>query len=113
MSQHKQKDEAKAKGGDAGHLSLVVLGASGDLAKKMVFPALFALYKQDLLPKSLVVVGHARSELDDAEFKKKISEKFSIDEDSKDAEEKKRKEVSPYVQCFILYAFFQGKPIDQ
>ncbi|ELR22078.1 glucose6-phosphate dehydrogenase, C-terminal domain containing protein [Acanthamoeba castellanii str. Neff] len=92
MSQHEQKDEKKAKGGGDGHLSLVVLGASGDLAKKMVFPALFALYKQDLLPKSLVVVGHARSELDDAEFKKKISEKFSIDEDNKDAEEKKRKE---------------------
>lgn len=27
-------------------LSIVVLGASGDLAKKKTFPALFALYKQ-------------------------------------------------------------------
>lgn len=27
-------------------LSIVVLGASGDLAKKKTFPALFALYRQ-------------------------------------------------------------------
>ena len=32
-------------------LSVVVLGASGDLAKKKIFPALFALYYEGLLPK--------------------------------------------------------------
>jgi glucose-6-phosphate 1-dehydrogenase len=31
-------------------LSVVVLGASGDLAKKKIFPALFALYYEGLLP---------------------------------------------------------------
>jgi len=31
---------------DTGTLSIVVLGASGDLAKKKTFPALFHLYKQ-------------------------------------------------------------------
>jgi glucose-6-phosphate 1-dehydrogenase len=29
-----------------GSLSIIVLGASGDLAKKKTFPALFNLYKQ-------------------------------------------------------------------
>jgi len=32
-------------------LSVVVVGASGDLAKKKIFPALFALYYEGLLPK--------------------------------------------------------------
>lgn len=31
-------------------LSIVVVGASGDLAKKKIFPALFALHYQNMLP---------------------------------------------------------------
>jgi hypothetical protein len=31
-------------------LSVVVVGASGDLAKKKIFPALFALYHEGMLP---------------------------------------------------------------
>jgi len=31
---------------ETGSLSIVVLGASGDLAKKKTFPALFHLYRQ-------------------------------------------------------------------
>jgi len=31
-------------------LSFVVVGASGDLAKKKIFPSLFALYYENLLP---------------------------------------------------------------
>ncbi len=36
-------------------LSVVVVGASGDLAKKKIFPALFALYYEGLLPKVRVM----------------------------------------------------------
>lgn len=31
-------------------VSITVVGASGDLAKKKIFPALFALYYEDCLP---------------------------------------------------------------
>jgi glucose-6-phosphate 1-dehydrogenase len=34
-------------------LSIVVLGASGDLAKKKIFPALFTLFYQGMLPEVL------------------------------------------------------------
>lgn len=45
---------------------VIVLGASGDLAKKKTFPALFALFTQGLLPKDVHIVGYARtSEYDD------------------------------------------------
>ena len=40
---------------------IVVLGASGDLAKKKTFPALFALYQQNLLPKDVHIIGYART----------------------------------------------------
>jgi glucose-6-phosphate 1-dehydrogenase len=36
-------------------LSVVVVGASGDLAKKKIFPALFALFYEGLLPKVCVL----------------------------------------------------------
>lgn len=35
------------------HLSITVVGASGDLARKKIFPALFALYYEDWLPEVL------------------------------------------------------------
>lgn len=44
-------------------LSVVVLGASGDLAKKKTFPALFALFSQGYLPDKLNIIGYARSDL--------------------------------------------------
>jgi glucose-6-phosphate 1-dehydrogenase len=40
---------------------IVVLGASGDLAKKKTFPAIFALFQQGLLPKDIKIVGYART----------------------------------------------------
>lgn len=38
-------------------VSITVVGASGDLAKKKIFPALFALYYENCLPEVLVVYG--------------------------------------------------------
>ncbi|GMH06822.1 hypothetical protein Nepgr_008662 [Nepenthes gracilis] len=56
-----------------GSLSIVVLGASGDLAKKKTFPALFNLYRQGFLPPSEVhIFGYARSKITDDELKERI-----------------------------------------
>ena len=41
------------------NLSITVVGASGDLAKKKIFPALFALYYEDWLPEVLVFLIHS------------------------------------------------------
>jgi len=38
------------------NLSITVVGASGDLAKKKIFPALFALFYEDWLPEVGVVI---------------------------------------------------------
>ena len=53
-------------------LTIVVVGASGDLARKKIFPALFALYYQGLLPKHVQIVGYARSKTTTEEFREKI-----------------------------------------
>lgn len=34
-------------------VSITIVGASGDLARKKIFPALFALFYEDFLPKVL------------------------------------------------------------
>jgi Glucose-6-phosphate dehydrogenase, NAD binding domain len=53
-------------------LSIVVVGGSGDLAKKKIFPALFALYHQGLLPKHVQIVAYARSESSNEQFREKV-----------------------------------------
>jgi len=42
-------------------LSIVVVGASGDLAKKKTYPSLLNLYEENLLPKEVTIYGYARS----------------------------------------------------
>ncbi|KAK0930436.1 Glucose-6-phosphate 1-dehydrogenase, partial [Friedmanniomyces endolithicus] len=51
---------------------VVVLGASGDLAKKKTFPALFGLYRNSYLPKDVKIVGYARTKMDHEEFLKRV-----------------------------------------
>jgi glucose-6-phosphate 1-dehydrogenase len=48
---------------------LVVFGASGDLTKRKLLPALEALSRRHLLSPSFAVVGVARTEMDDAGFR--------------------------------------------
>lgn len=59
-----------ASSGDA--FTVVVLGASGDLAHKKTYPSLFELFVSGLLPRNLNVVGFARSPISDADFREKI-----------------------------------------
>ncbi|XP_039233437.1 glucose-6-phosphate 1-dehydrogenase isoform X2 [Drosophila yakuba] len=43
--------------------TFVIFGASGDLAKKKIYPTLWWLYRDDLLPKPTKFCGYARSSL--------------------------------------------------
>jgi glucose-6-phosphate 1-dehydrogenase len=58
---------------EGGSLAIVVLGASGDLAKKKTFPALFALFKQNYVPsQSSKLFGYARSKLTDEDLQDRL-----------------------------------------
>jgi len=55
-------------------LTIVVVGGSGDLAQRKIFPALFALYCQGHLPGGFNIVGFARSSFTHEAFRAKITE---------------------------------------
>ena len=57
---------------------LVIFGASGDLTKRKLIPALYELHTQQLLPEKLAVLGVSRTELSDAGFREKMKEFLSI-----------------------------------
>lgn len=60
------------------HVTIVVFGASGDLAKKKTFPALFGLYREGQLPPNVNIIGYARSNLKDQELKDRIVENLKL-----------------------------------
>ncbi|XP_068667423.1 glucose-6-phosphate 1-dehydrogenase, cytoplasmic isoform-like [Aristolochia californica] len=58
---------------ETGCLSIIVLGASGDLAKKKTFPALFNLYRQGFLqPNEVHIFGYARTKISDDGLRDRI-----------------------------------------
>ncbi|KAG6790035.1 hypothetical protein POTOM_006178 [Populus tomentosa] len=58
---------------ESGCLSIIVLGASGDLAKKKTFPALYHLYRQGFLHSNEVhIFGYARTKISDDELRDRI-----------------------------------------
>lgn len=63
---------ASGKTRDPRPLGVVVVGASGDLALRKIYPALFALYCQGLLPEVFRVVGYARSKLTNEAFRERV-----------------------------------------
>ncbi|MFQ5808597.1 MAG: glucose-6-phosphate dehydrogenase [Armatimonadota bacterium] len=53
---------------------LVIFGASGDLTQRKLLPALFALHRQDLLPKRFAVLGVSRTKMSDESFRGHVAE---------------------------------------
>ncbi|MDQ2747195.1 MAG: glucose-6-phosphate dehydrogenase [Acidobacteriota bacterium] len=52
--------------------TMIIFGATGDLTKRKLFPALYNLAKQNFLPDSFAVVGVGRQEMSSEEFQAKI-----------------------------------------
>lgn len=50
-------------------VAVVIFGASGDLTRRKLLPALFHLFLEGMLPTSFGIVGYARTELEDEEFR--------------------------------------------
>ncbi|WP_066653587.1 MULTISPECIES: glucose-6-phosphate dehydrogenase [Sphingomonas] len=48
---------------------LLLFGATGDLAQRMLLPSLYGLHSDGLLPAGLTITGTARSEHDDASYR--------------------------------------------
>jgi glucose-6-phosphate 1-dehydrogenase len=57
--------------------AMVIFGASGDLTKRKLIPALYNLAKDNLLSKEFALIGFARNELSTEEFRKKLGEEIA------------------------------------
>lgn len=51
----------------------LVLGASGDLAKKKTFPALFGLFKNGFLPENTRIIGYARTKMIHEDYLERVT----------------------------------------
>jgi len=51
----------------------VIFGASGDLSQRKLLPSVFSLCRTKRVPDGFFVIGYARSNMDDATFRAKIS----------------------------------------
>jgi len=65
-------DEWKAR--PAPPCAMVIFGATGDLTKRKLIPALYNLVTNDLLPEAFAVVGVSRTQLSDDEFRQRMEE---------------------------------------
>ncbi|MBM4055438.1 MAG: glucose-6-phosphate dehydrogenase [Planctomycetes bacterium] len=54
--------------------TIVIFGASGDLTERKLLPSLFRLDSDGLLPEKCVIIGVARTDMDNETFRKKIME---------------------------------------
>ncbi|KAL0412881.1 UNVERIFIED_CONTAM: Inactive glucose-6-phosphate 1-dehydrogenase 4, chloroplastic [Sesamum radiatum] len=54
-------------------LSIAIIGATGELARRKIFPALFALYYSGFLPENVGIFGYSRKNLTDDDFRSMIA----------------------------------------
>ncbi|XP_038717440.1 inactive glucose-6-phosphate 1-dehydrogenase 4, chloroplastic isoform X2 [Tripterygium wilfordii] len=54
-------------------LSIAVIGATGELARRKIFPALFALYYSGFLPENVGIFGYSRKNLTDEDLRALIA----------------------------------------
>ncbi len=55
---------------------MVIFGATGDLTKRKLFPALYNLAREDFLPHTFAIIGVGRQEMTTDEFRKQVLANF-------------------------------------
>ena len=53
--------------------TVIIMGATGDLASRKLIPSLFHMYRNDRLPKSFAIVGSGRTQLNDEQFRNRLT----------------------------------------
>lgn len=59
-------------------MTMVIFGASGDLTRRKLMPALFVLHRLGRLPARFAILGVARTEFDDDTFRERIREALML-----------------------------------
>jgi glucose-6-phosphate 1-dehydrogenase len=84
---------------------VVIFGASGDLTKRKLLPALFSLYHRKLIPSEFFVLGCARTEMTDEDFRAMACE--SITQAGEDVSDADRRAFSD--RCYYLYGDYKSQ----
>jgi glucose-6-phosphate 1-dehydrogenase len=79
----------------ASSCAIVIFGASGDLAKRKLIPAIYELAKEGLLDDKSYVVGYSRSAMTDEQFRKTARESIEQFSRSKPIDEALWKKLEP------------------
>ena len=67
--------------------TVIIFGASGDLTKRKLVPALYRLVQERLLPAEFAIVGFARTEMSDDAFREKMKESVAEFSEAKKVDE--------------------------
>ncbi|WZZ91427.1 glucose-6-phosphate 1-dehydrogenase 2, chloroplastic [Brassica napus] len=105
LSQEAAKVGEGSDGQSQSTVSITVVGASGDLAKKKIFPALFALYYEDCLPEHFTIFGYSRSKMTDAELRNMVSKTLTCRID-------KRANCGEKMEEFLKRCFYHSGQYD-
>lgn len=81
---------------------VVIFGASGDLTKRKLVPALFSLRSEGLLPEKYHIMGVARSELSHVEFHDRLFEGVS------EFGREKPEDTNPWLDFFDHFSYMAG-----
>ena len=83
--------------------TLVIFGATGDLSRKKLIPALFDMYRRNYLPTQFQVVGFSRRAMSDEEFQVFVLETLKAKADKHDME---------IIQAFVRLFHYQRGDFD-
>lgn len=78
---------------------MVIFGASGDLTKRKLMPALYSLFKDNRLPKEFSILGVGRTVYSDSQYRSYI-----LDEIKKFIKEEDRNET--WIDAFISHLYY-------
>ena len=85
---------------------MVIFGASGDLTKRKLVPALWSLFQGRVLPEPFAVIGVARSEMSNEEFRARMREAIT---DFARVQPPAQKVWDRFASCLFYYT---GDPAD-
>ncbi|CAN6810911.1 unnamed protein product [Brassica oleracea] len=105
LSEEAAKVGSVSDGQNQSTVSITVVGASGDLAKKKIFPALFALYYEDCLPEHFTIYGYSRSKMTDVELRNIVSKTLTCRID-------KRANCGEKMEEFLKRCFYHSGQYD-
>ena len=73
--------------------TVVIMGATGDLAARKLIPSLLHMYQNERLPEAFTIVGCGRTQLTDEQFRNKLAADMEAGR-TLDVEEQVRRECS-------------------